>query len=119
MKYSIFIVLFILTISSNTFSQKPSCNSLTNFIEKEGSKDFFNSHSFLSCSAFLNSVEFYKWTDPETFQTNYYAICKLNFKKYIYASSKELMEEWNKYANTDQCGEAFHEYIKPYKLDCN
>lgn len=109
----LFIFLGCLQSQSNL-----DCETLLIYVETNGEFKKNYSNKNLSCSSFLNSVEFYTISNINTNDVQYYAICKLNNKKYIYSSNEETMKRWYRFSNSNQCGEAWHEYIKPYKLDC-
>ena len=96
---------------STTNNSVPSCYTLTKKVRQQR----YVGGSYISQSSFLNKIEFRQDSGG-----NIYAICSLNFREYIYCGiSRQNMNLFNQYINTNQVGEAFHAYIKPYKCNCN
>jgi len=92
-----------------------TCSDLTSFVKTKCKKT-----SSYCCfdSSFLTNVDFYEVQDD--YQTRFFALVTIDhYNEYVYCIPSSVKSDFSLYAYTDQAGEAFHKYIKPYKCNCN
>ena len=121
MKY--FYILSFTLLSVFGFSQSLECDDLVTYVERNGSKDWWDLNSIdLIKSEWLDEVKGYKIED------NYVVIANFKkwngvfweYKKYIFCGIPERNWEAFKAISFDKTyGEKFHAYIYNYKCNCD
>lgn len=105
------LLLLLLLIPMLSFSQEMDCDILYSSVINDGR---IENHYKGMESSFLEEVTYY------SLGTEYFVVVefKKSGRQYLYGSTYSDMMGFHYYSDTDQAGEAFHEFIEPNTIRC-
>lgn len=115
------ILMALMLISFNSFSQEVSCKELLDFIKSKGS--YVSSvGNYTMDSSWLYEVTAY------SYESKYYVVAKIKENEYSYTTKSYIFcgipyTNWSNfyyggYSESKSYGERFHKYIKDYQCNC-